>query len=106
MVKGLFIIISIVAFSLSAKAQTFSSVVKVEENRFKVEVIFEEIVDVNVANSIIKELKTLPNVLDVELFYPSTNNGFVFVDKSINAELIVAKLQEIGVQLNSKSFKN
>ncbi|MGE0562692.1 MAG: hypothetical protein AB7O47_12815 [Flavobacteriales bacterium] len=106
MIRNLLFIILIVALSLSVKAQEFSSIVKIEDNRFKVEVVFEEIIDVNVANSIIKELKTLPNVLDVELFYPSTTNGYIFFDKLIDTELVVAKLREIGVQLNSKSFKN
>ena len=106
MLKTIIIIVSSVLASFSASAKEFRSIEKQKDNSLKVELVFEKILDVNVANEIIKELKSLDKVTDVELFYPSTNNGYMFISDIVSAETVILKLHEIGVELNAKSFKN
>lgn len=106
MIRSLLAIVSFFVFSFFANAQEFSSVEKTKDNNYKIEVVFEEIKDVNIANNIISELKKIDQVIDVELFYPSTKNGYIFIKQPIDAKVVIEKLETIGVILNQKSFKN
>lgn len=99
----------VVALLLSSKfiqAQEFSSSEKISEKIYKVEVIFKEINSVKLAEQIIHTLKKIEGVDDVELFYPTTTHGYLFVSSTISAKIIIDRLSQINVELDPKSFKN
>lgn len=92
-------------FSSTLFSQDFSSKAKIAENKFEIEVIFEEIQTVEVAEQIIKSVRSMAGVEDIELFYPTTNNGKITSDSQLTVDLLISKLNQIGVKLNQKSFR-
>lgn len=92
-------------FSSTLFSQDFSSKAEIAENKFEIEVIFEEIQTVEVAEQIIKSVRSIAGVEDIELFYPTTNNGKITADNQLTVDLLVSKLSEIEVKLNQKSFR-
>ena len=107
--KKYFIKISIVLifFGLSkyTQAQEFSSSEKISEHLLKVEVVFDEINSIQVAEKIIDNLRGMEGVTDVELFYPTTNNGYLIISPNTTAKSIINRLSQINVELDTKSFK-
>jgi copper chaperone CopZ len=105
----LFKISLVFGFVLSSNltySQEFSSSEKISEELNKVEVVFKEIINVQSAEMIISSLKEIDGVKEVELFYPTTTNGYLFISPKISAKLIIEKLASINIELNPKSLKN
>lgn len=95
-----------VLMSTLSYSQEFSSTEKISDELNKVEVVFKEIVNVQSAELIISTLKQIDGVKEIELFYPSTTNGFLYVSPKVSAKLIIEKLALINIELDSKSLKN
>lgn len=100
------LVFGLVIFSKLSYSQEFSSSEKISEELNKVEVVFKEIVNVQSAEMIISSLKEIDGVEEIELFYPSTTNGYLYVSPKVSAKLIVDKLALISIELDSKSLKN
>lgn len=100
---GLVILIS--SFSSFTQAQEFSSFEKISEESYKVELVFKEINSFQTAEKIISSLRELKGVKDLELFYPTTTNGYLYLYAEVSVKLIVDKLAQINIELDPKSLK-
>lgn len=100
---GLVFLIS--GFSTLTQAQEFSSFEKISEESYKVELVFKEINSFQTAEKIIASLRELKGVKDVELFYPTTTNGHLYLSSEVSVKLVVDKLAQINIELDPKSLK-
>lgn len=92
-------------FSVFAQAQEFSSFEKISEESYKVELVFKEINSFQTAEKIIASLRELKGVKDLELFYPTTTVGYLYLSSQVSVKSIVDKLAQINIELNPKSLK-